>query len=139
MDFFIAILASAVRSGTPILFATLGEVVAERAGVMNLGLEGVMLVGAYAGFAATKATGNPWIGIAAAFTAGVAVTLIHAFLSITLMLNWDTLEDWWEVGLGLSIPTNNFAGKLVIVYDKDDEWTFGYSIGIPVWWTGPLP
>jgi len=55
------------------------------------------------------------------------------------MLNWDTLEDWWEVGLGLSIPTNNFAGKLVIVYDKGDEWTFGYSIGIPVWWTGPLP
>ena len=87
MDFFIAILASAVRSGTPILYATLGEVIAERAGVMNLGLEGVMLVGAYAGFAATQATGSPWLGIAAAFAAGVLVTLIHAFLSITLMCN----------------------------------------------------
>ena len=55
------------------------------------------------------------------------------------MLDWSGLEEWWEVGLGLSIPTNNFAGKAVIVYDKDNEWTFGYSIGVPVWWTGPLP
>ena len=61
MDFLIAILASAVRSGTPVLYATLGEVISERAGVMNLGLEGVMLVGAYTGFAVTKSTGDPWL------------------------------------------------------------------------------
>lgn len=67
MDFLIAILASAVRSGTPVLYATLGEVISERAGVMNLGLEGVMLVGAYTGFAVTKSTGDPWLGLLAIF------------------------------------------------------------------------
>ena len=55
------------------------------------------------------------------------------------MANWESLDEWWEVGLGLSIPTNNFAGKVVVVYDKDGEWTFGYSVGVPIWWTGPLP
>ena len=87
MDFLIAILASAVRSGTPVLYATLGEVLSERAGVMNLGLEGIMLVGAYAGFSVTKATGDPWLGILASFLAGMAITLVHAFLCITLMCN----------------------------------------------------
>ena len=87
MEFLTAILAAAVRSGTPILYATLGEVISERAGVMNLGLEGVMLVGAFAGFAVTRSTGSPWLGLCAAFGAGVAITLVHAFLCITLMCN----------------------------------------------------
>lgn len=87
MELIIPILAAAVRSGTPILYATLGEVLSERAGVMNLGLEGVMLTGAYAGFAVTKATGDPWLGLTASFFAGAAITLIHAFLCITLMCN----------------------------------------------------
>lgn len=87
MELFIPILASAVRSGTPVLYAALGETLTERAGVMNLGLEGVMLVGAYAGFAVTRATGDPWLGLAASFLAGAAITLIHAFFCITLMCN----------------------------------------------------
>ena len=80
MEFLTVVLAAAVRSGTPVLYASLGEVLSERAGVMNLGLEGIMLVGAYAGFAVTHATGNPWIGLAAAFAAGCLITVIHAFL-----------------------------------------------------------
>lgn len=87
MEFLTVVLAAAVRSGTPVLYASLGEVISERAGVMNLGLEGIMLVGAYAGFAVTMTTGNPWLGIAASFAAGCAITLIHAFLCITLMCN----------------------------------------------------
>ena len=87
MELLTVILAAAVRSGTPVLYATLGEVMSERAGVMNLGLEGIMLVGAYAGFAVTKSTGDPWLGLLAAFGAGVLITLIHAFLSITMMCN----------------------------------------------------
>lgn len=87
MELLIPILASAVRSGTPVLYAALGETLTERAGVMNLGLEGVMLVGAYAGFAVTRATGDPWLGLAASFFAGAAITLIHAFFCITLMCN----------------------------------------------------
>ena len=87
MEFLTVVLASAVRSGTPVLYASLGEVLSERAGVLNLGLEGIMLVGAYAGFAVTHATGNPWIGLAAAFGAGCLITVIHAFLCITMMCN----------------------------------------------------
>lgn len=87
MELFIPILASAVRSRTPVLYAALGEVLSERAGVMNLGLEGVMLIGAYAGFAVTSVTGNPWLGLVASLFAGAAITLVHAFFCITLMCN----------------------------------------------------
>ena len=63
-----------------LILVALGGCFAEHSGVINLGLEGIMLVGAYAGFAVTMATGNPWLGIAASFAAGCAITLIHAFL-----------------------------------------------------------
>jgi simple sugar transport system permease protein len=82
MEYLIAILAAAVRSGTPVLYATLGEIICERAGVMNLGLEGVMLVGAYAGFATAKATGNPWLAFPAAFLAGALLCVLHGLLCL---------------------------------------------------------
>lgn len=84
MDILVAILAAAVRSGTPILYATLGEILTERSGVMNLGLEGLMLGGALAGFAVTETTGSPWLGVATAFVVGCLLALPHAFLSVTL-------------------------------------------------------
>lgn len=87
MELLIPILASAVRSGTPVLYAALGEVLSERAGVMNLGLEGIMLIGAYAGFAVTGATGDPWLGLVASFAAGAGAALVHAFFCVTLMCN----------------------------------------------------
>ncbi|HLW59361.1 MAG TPA: ABC transporter permease [bacterium] len=83
----VAVLAAAVRAGTPVLFATLGEIIAERAGILNLGVEGMMLVGALAGFIVTSRTGNPWAGAAAAGAVGGGLSLIHAFLSITLRAN----------------------------------------------------
>lgn len=86
-EILIPIAAAAVRSGTPVLYAVMGEILSERAGVMNLGLEGVMLVGAFAGFATTLATGSPALGIAAAFLAGILITTIHAFLCISLGAN----------------------------------------------------
>ena len=87
METLIPILAAAIRSGTPVLYAVLGELLTERAGVMNLGLEGVMLVGAFAGFSATRATGNPYIGLLMAFAAGCLIVLIHAFLTISMGTN----------------------------------------------------
>jgi len=87
VNILIPILAAAVRSGTPVLYAVMGEILSERAGVTNLGLEGIMLVGAFAGFSATSYTGSPVIGLAAAFLAGVAVTFVHAFLCVTLGAN----------------------------------------------------
>ena len=62
----IIILQAGVASGTVLLFATLGEVFAERSGVLNLGVEGMMLIGAMTAFSVTIATGNPWVGVLAA-------------------------------------------------------------------------
>ena len=64
-----------ILSGTSLLYATLGELVGERAGIVNLGLEGLMLIGAATGFAAASLTGNPYLGVAAAAVAGVAANL----------------------------------------------------------------
>jgi len=82
--FFITILATAIRAGAPVIYATVGEIFAERAGILNLGVEGMMLVGAASGFIVGVKTGNPWAGVLAAMLAGGLLSLIHAFLTITL-------------------------------------------------------
>ncbi|MCB9076492.1 MAG: ABC transporter permease [Anaerolineaceae bacterium] len=84
LAFLINIIEAGLRTGTPLLFATLGELITERAGVLNLGVEGMMLVGALAGFAVAYGTGNPWIGVLVAMLAGGVISLLHAFVSITL-------------------------------------------------------
>jgi general nucleoside transport system permease protein len=80
----IIILQAGVASGTVLLFATIGEIFAERSGVMNLGVEGMMLVGAMTAFSVAIATGNPWLGVAAAMLAAALLSQIHAFITITL-------------------------------------------------------
>jgi general nucleoside transport system permease protein len=80
----IIILQAGVASGTVLLFATLGEIFAERAGVLNLGVEGMMLVGAMTAFSTTIATGNPWIGVLVAMFFAGLLSQIHAFIVITL-------------------------------------------------------
>ncbi|TEB14537.1 Branched-chain amino acid transport system / permease component [Pelotomaculum sp. FP] len=86
-DILIAILATSVMVGTPILFASLGEILTERAGILNLGVEGVMLVGAVSGFAVALFSHNPWLGVTGAMLAGGALALAHAVLSVTLKAN----------------------------------------------------
>ena len=77
MEFFIQILIAAVGMGTPLLFATLGGVIGERAGVINLGMEGLMLVGALVAFVVMLNTGNYFYAVtAAAITSGM-VSMIH--------------------------------------------------------------
>lgn len=78
------IIGAGLRTGTPLLFATLGELITEKAGVLNLGVEGMMLVGALAGFATSFATGNPWLGVAAGMLAGGTLSLLHALVAVTL-------------------------------------------------------
>jgi simple sugar transport system permease protein len=78
------ILAAGVASGTILLFAAVGEIFAERAGVLNLGVEGMMLMGAVAGFSVAASSGNPWIGLLLAMLAGAALSLIHAVVTIHL-------------------------------------------------------
>ena len=82
-----SLLGNAVAAGTPLLFGTLGEIYAERSGVLNLGIEGMMAVGAVTAFGVTLATENVWVGVLAAATVGGLVALVHAFLSITLRAN----------------------------------------------------
>ncbi|HLQ48543.1 MAG TPA: ABC transporter permease [Candidatus Dormibacteraeota bacterium] len=81
MDFGL-ILAAGVATGTVLLFAAIGEIFAERAGVLNLGVEGMMLMGAVAGFSTTVSTGNPWLGVILAMLAGGLISLIHAVVTI---------------------------------------------------------
>jgi ABC-type uncharacterized transport system permease subunit len=80
----IGILTSGIRLATPYLFATLGETFGQLSGVLNLGVEGVMLMGAYAGFFVTFRTGNPWLGLLAAIVVGGLMGLGMAFISVTL-------------------------------------------------------
>ena len=89
------LLEAAVRAGTPILLAALGELLAERAGILNLGVEGMMLVGALTGFIVSQQSGEPWVGVLAAAVAGVLMSSVHAFLSISLHAN--------QVGSGLAL------------------------------------
>ena len=77
------VLVGTVRSGTSVLFAAQGEVIAERSGVINLGTEGCMLMGAFTAFAVTANTGSPYIGIFAGAGAGALLALLHAFVVIT--------------------------------------------------------
>jgi ABC-type uncharacterized transport system permease subunit len=83
MDLII-ILQAGVASGTVLVFATIGEIFSERSGVMNLGVEGMMLIGAMSAFSVAVSTGNPWLGVLAAMLAGGLLSQIHAFLTITM-------------------------------------------------------
>lgn len=81
------LLDATVRSGTPILFATLGAIINERAGIINLGIEGLMLIGALAGFAGTQASGSLLVGVLAAFVAAMLAGSVHAFITVQLRGN----------------------------------------------------
>jgi len=80
--FKIALIFSTIRLATPLLLAALGGLYSERSGVINIGLEGIMLAGAFTAAVVTHFAGNPWIGLAAAIMAGLATALVHAVVCI---------------------------------------------------------
>ena len=82
-----AVLLTIVTASTPLLLAAIGELVTERSGVLNLGVEGMMVMGAVAGFAAAYTTGSALLVVAAAIAAGLAMSLLFAFLTQTLATN----------------------------------------------------
>lgn len=90
-----SILVGAVRGGTSMVFAAVGETVAERSGVINLGTEGSMLAGALAAYAVGIETGSPWLGAVAGLVAGLALSLVHAFMVIVRQAN--------QVATGLAV------------------------------------
>jgi len=77
------LISAGLLAGAPLFLAALGEIFAERSGVLNLGIEGMMLCSALAGFAGAVATGSPWMGMLAAMAAGMALSVIHAVSVIT--------------------------------------------------------
>lgn len=109
------ILSSAIFSGTSLLYTALGEVVNERSGIVNLGLEGVLLVSASSGFAVTVMTGNPYLGVMVACLAGGLMNMVFGFLVITRKAN--QLASGLAVmffGFGLSsLIGNPYVGKSI--------------------------
>jgi general nucleoside transport system permease protein len=86
-DFVVNTLVAALRAGTPLLIAALGETLCERSGVMNLGLEGVMVMGALSGFTVGVATESAWLGVVAAVFVGGLMALLHGIVSVSLKAN----------------------------------------------------
>jgi general nucleoside transport system permease protein len=140
LDLLANILVGAMIAATPLVLAATGELVAERAGVLNLGVEGMMIVGAIAGFSAVIATGSAVLALLAAVTAGAAMALLFAVLALTLRANQVAsglaltmfglgLSALWGQGYsGLSAPAFPhlnlpglgdlpFVGKLVFGHD----------------------
>ncbi len=97
-----------VKSSMALLLAAQGELLAERSGVLNLGVEGMMAFGALCGFAATAATGSLWIGVAGGMAAGASLAMVHAFFSITLRQN-QVLSGLALTILGVGLA--NFFGR----------------------------
>lgn len=117
--FLIGLLQATLRTATPLLLAGLGELFAERSGILNLGLEGIMLIGSLFGFLVANKTGNVWLGILCGGLAGMLISLIHAVLSISLNVN-QTVS-----GVGINILC---AGISMTVY----RTVFGMaSSGVP--------
>ncbi len=96
-SFIIGILAASLRLATPILLAALGEIFVERAGILNLGIEGIMLMGALSGFLGAYWSGNLWVGVLAGMLVGALFGLLMGFMSITVKANQVV------AGLGITI------------------------------------
>ncbi len=102
----ISTISRALAFGTPLLWSALGEIYAERSGVINLGVEGMMILGAFVAFAVAYTTGHPTLGLLAAAAVGGLAALLHAFVVITLRANQ------YVSGLALTMLGLGLAGLL---------------------------
>lgn len=106
MSIFEAILLTVITASTPLVIAALGELVAERSGVLNLGVEGMMIMGAVAAFAGAQMSGSPYIGLICGIAAGALFSLLFGFLTLTLVANQVA------TGLALTILGLGVSGML---------------------------
>jgi len=104
--FLVPTLTATVIAGTALLYAALGEILSERVGVLNLGVEGMMMTGAVVGYLAALGTGSPWVGLLASAAGAGALALVHAFLTVTLRANQIVS------GLALTIFGTGFSSYL---------------------------
>lgn len=108
---FVGFVASTIRLAVPLIFASLGEVVAQRSGILNLGLEGVMLVGSFIGFVAANVSGQLWLGVLAGMLSGLIIALVTAVFDVTLG------ADQTIVGIMVVIAAGGFVTYLnTVIY-----------------------
>jgi general nucleoside transport system permease protein len=107
---FTALVAGAILAGAPLLFASLGELVSQRAGVLNIGLEGMMLIGAYAGFVAAYHGGSEWLGFGAGLLAGAGVSL----LMVLFCVRWGL--DQIVVGIAITLTCE---GATALIFNAE--------------------
>jgi simple sugar transport system permease protein len=112
MDILQNVLLTIATAATPLLIAAIGELVVERSGVLNLGVEGMMVMGAVTGFAVAVSTGNPWLGALGGIIAGMLFSLLFGFLTLSIATNQvATGLSLTLLGLGLSgMIGENFVG-----------------------------
>ena len=119
LSFLLKFIAAAVSAGTPLLFGTVGEIMSEKVGHLNLGVEGMMSIGAVAGFMAGYFSGNLAVAIIAAFAAGVLAALIYAVLTIGFMANQNVIGLTLTIfGVGLA----NFIGVYMVSRTGTTNW-----------------
>jgi simple sugar transport system permease protein len=120
MTELLAIVLTIITASTPLLLAATGELVVERSGVLNLGVEGMMAIGAVCGFGAALLSGSPYLGILAAMAAGAVLSLLFAFLTLSLVSNQvATGLALTLLGLGLSgLIGENFVGQPGVRLEK---------------------
>ncbi|MFA5903647.1 MAG: ABC transporter permease [Desulfobacula sp.] len=130
-DMIISTLERAMVAGTPLLLATTGEVICERSGILNLGVEGVMSMGAVVAFIVTMTTGEPWLGVLCAVGVGMAISIFHAFASVSLQANQVVSGlALTMLGLGFSgMMGKAYVGKPLLI--KMDDLTIPFLSDIP--------
>ncbi len=110
MNFLVDLLAATLRNATPLVYGTVGETYSERSGVLNLGIEGTMYAGAFAGFAAAWATGSPLLGLLAAIVVGILAGAVMALVTVTFGANQHVSGIGLTIGL---IGLSEFANRLI--------------------------
>ena len=136
----ITLFTAAIRSATPILYPALAGIFSERSGVLNIALEGIMLISAFAAVVGSYYTGNPWIGVLCAIAAGLLTSLIHAFMCINMR------ADQAIVGTGINILGAGLPSFLLLklfgsqgispIVERIPEWRVPILADIPI--IGPI-
>ena len=134
MSFLVDLLAATLRNATPLVYGTVGETYTERAGVLNLGIEGTMYAGAFFGFGVAFATGSPLLGLGAAVLVGLLAGGIMALLTVTLGANQHVSGIGLTIGL---IGASEFVNRLVFTGQEAKRITPFPTLELPAA-LGPL-
>lgn len=129
----IAIVASGIRLATPFLLAALGEVLGQRSGVLNLGVDGVMLLGAFAAYYTVLNTYNPWLGLIVGIAVGALLGLFYAFITVTLRAEQGVSGiGIYLFGLGMSDLLFQTLVGTPLPIDQFDEYAIPFFSELPI-------